>query len=343
MIEILSKVRFDGGQYVRGDGRARSGGVAGIGRQVPGAERARMLRMAVRLHAEEGVLKLLRYGPRGQERPALLASDGTLRDLQPLIGDVAGPALADSALARLQEVDHTLLAQVSPGARIGPCVGGVGKFIGIGLNYADHAREIGAAPPGEPVIFMKATSAISGAFDPIVVPRDSAKTDWEVELGVVIGATARHVEPDQALAFVAGYCVVNDVSERAWQLGGTGQWTKGKSADSFGPLGPWLVTRDEVTDPQNLALWLEVDGHRYQNGSTRTMIFDVPFLVSYLSRYMTLQPGDVICTGTPAGVGLAQRPAPVYLQPGQTVRLGVEGLGIQEQRVVAWDELPASG
>ena len=288
-------------------------------------------------------MKLLRCGLAGQERPALLAADGTLRDLSPLVDDIAGRALDDRELARLRDADPMQLAEVPSSVRIGPCVGGVGKFIGIGLNYADHARETGAEPPTEPVVFMKATSAISGAFDPIVLPRGAVKTDWEVELGVIIGRVARYVEPDQALSFVAGYCVVNDVSERGWQLGGTGQWTKGKSADSFGPLGPWLVTRDEIADPQDLSLWLAVDGHRYQDGSTRSMIFDVPFLLSYLSRHMTLHPGDVICTGTPAGVGLAQRPNPVYLLPGQTVRLGVEGLGVQEQRVITWDEVMRDG
>lgn len=283
-------------------------------------------------------MKLLRYGRPGEERPGLLDQEGNLRDLSGLVADIHPATLGDPELARLRAVDPNTLPMVTGAPRLGPCVGGVGKFLCIGMNYADHARETGAEPPAEPVLFMKATSAICGPNDAVIIPRGSAKTDWEVELGVVIGTTARHVTPEAALDHVAGYCVVNDLSERAFQLEGTGQWVKGKSADTFGPLGPWLVTRDEVADPQQLGLWLEVDGHRYQDGNTRTMIFDVAFLVSYLSRFMTLLPGDVISTGTPPGVGLGQRPEPVYLRPGQTMRLGIDGLGVQQQRTVAWEE-----
>lgn len=281
-------------------------------------------------------MKLLRHGPRGAERPGLLAADGSLRDLSGVVADIDGTTLGRDALHRLAALDLAALPVVPGQPRIGPCVGNVGKFICIGLNYADHARETGQEPPVEPVVFMKATSAICGPNDDIVIPRGSSKTDWEVELGVVIGTHCQHVESTHALAHVAGFCVVNDLSERAWQLEGTGQWVKGKSADTFGPIGPWLVTRDEIADPQNLAMWLEVDGRRYQDGSTRTMIFDVAYLVSYVSKFMSLHPGDVISTGTPPGVGLGQRPEPVYLRPGQTMRLGIEGLGEQRQRTVAW-------
>ncbi len=282
-------------------------------------------------------MKLLRYGFPGEEKPGLLDRDGDLRDLSGVVADIHPATLGDAELDRLRALDPRSLPRVSGQPRIGPCVGGVGKFLCIGMNYADHARETGAEPPIEPVLFMKATSAICGPNDDIVIPKGSSKTDWEVELGVVIGATARHVPPERALDHVAGYCVINDLSERAFQLEGTGQWVKGKSADTFGPIGPWLVTRDEVADPQNLVVWLEVDGHRYQDGNTRTMIFGVAFLVSYVSRFMTLLPGDVISTGTPPGVGLGQKPEPVYLRPGQTVRLGIEGLGEQEQHTVAWE------
>jgi 2-keto-4-pentenoate hydratase/2-oxohepta-3-ene-1,7-dioic acid hydratase in catechol pathway len=281
-------------------------------------------------------MKLLRYGPPGRERPGILAHDGTIRDLSGVIPDVNGSFLGDQAIRRLADVDPSRLPVVDGQPRFGPCVADVGKFICIGLNYADHARETGQEPPDEPVVFMKATSAICGPHDDVIIPRNSFKTDWEVELGVVIGTVCRHVSAGDALDHVAGYCVVNDLSERAFQLEGTGQWVKGKSADTFGPIGPWLVTRDEVPDPQDLPLWLEVDGIRYQNGSTRTMIFTVAYLVSYLSRFMSLHPGDIISTGTPPGVGLGQRPEPVYLRPGQIMRLGIEGLGEQQQRTVAW-------
>ena len=280
-------------------------------------------------------MKLLRYGPPGLERPALLDADGRLRDLSSVITDLAGDALLPVSIERIRGLDPATLPAVEGEPRLGPCVGRVGKFICIGLNYADHAAEAGAAVPREPIVFMKATSAIIGPNDDVVIPRGSQKTDWEVELGVVIGKPAKYVEEADALSHVAGYCVVNDLSERAFQLEGTGQWVKGKSADTFGPIGPWLVTADEVPDPQQLDMWLEVDGHRYQNGSTETMIFGVAFLVSYLSRFMSLQPGDIITTGTPPGVGMGQKPQPIYLRPGHRMALGVAGLGEQHQRVVA--------
>ncbi|HYG90966.1 MAG TPA: ureidoglycolate lyase [Azospirillum sp.] len=278
-------------------------------------------------------MKLLRYGPKGSEKPGLLDREGRIRDLSALVDDIAGETLAPEGLARLRGVDPATLPLVGGNPRIGPCVGRVGKLVCIGLNYADHAAESGMPVPKEPVVFMKATSCICGPDDDVEIPRGSEKTDWEVELGVVIGREAKYVSEADALTHVAGYCVVNDVSERTFQLEGTGQWVKGKSHDTFGPIGPWLVTADEVEDPQNLDLWLEVDGHRYQNGTTRTMVFGVVQLVSYLSRFMTLQPGDIISTGTPPGVGLGLKP-PVYLRAGQTMRLGVQGLGAQTQKVV---------
>jgi 2-keto-4-pentenoate hydratase/2-oxohepta-3-ene-1,7-dioic acid hydratase in catechol pathway len=278
-------------------------------------------------------MKLLRVGNVGEERPAMVDAEGRLRDLARVVGDIAGATLLPEALAELRKIDPRQLPLVSGTPRMGACVGGVGKFICIGLNYSDHAAESGMAVPAEPVVFMKATSAICGPYDDVMIPRGSEKTDWEVELGVVIGREARYVTEADALSHVAGYCVVNDVSERAFQLEGTGQWVKGKSADTFGPIGPWLVTVDEVPDPQALNLWLEVDGRRYQNGSTATMVFGVAHLVSYLSRFMSLQPGDIISTGTPPGVGLGQKP-PVYLRPGNVIRLGVQGLGEQRQTVV---------
>jgi len=282
-------------------------------------------------------LKLLRYGSPGAERPGLLDAEGRVRDLSAHVADIAGATLLPETLARLRRIDPQSLPLV-PGLaqdelRLGPCVGQVGKFICIGLNYADHAAESGMPVPAEPVVFGKWTSAIVGPDDDIEIPRGSSKTDWEVELGVVIGQGGRHIDEADALSHVAGYCVVNDVSEREYQLERGGQWDKGKGCDTFGPIGPWLVTADEVPDPQNLRLWLEVDGRRYQDGSTRTMVFGVAHLVSYLSRFMSLQPGDVISTGTPPGVGLGQKP-PVYLAAGQTIQLGIEGLGVQRQRVV---------
>lgn len=278
-------------------------------------------------------MKLLRVGPKGAEEPAVLAEDGSFRGLSGVIPDLAGAALGPESLARLAGLSLYSLPILSPDSRIGPCVGCVGKFICVGLNYADHAAESGMAVPAEPVIFMKATSAIIGPNDDVVIPDDSEKTDWEVELGIVIGRESRNVPESTALDHVAGYCVVNDLSERAWQLERGGQWVKGKSSDTFGPLGPWLVTRDEVPDPQDLHLWLEVDGHRYQDGSTRTMVFGAAMLVSYISRFMSLQPGDIISTGTPPGVGMGQKPQR-FLRRGQTIRLGIAGLGEQCQRTV---------
>jgi len=279
-------------------------------------------------------MKLLRHGARGQERPGVLGNDGHIYDLSSVIRDLTDEALAPESIARLQRTEISSLPRVDGDTRIGPCVARIGKFICIGLNYADHAAESGAAIPKEPVLFMKATSAICGPNDDAVIPRGAQKTDWEVELGVVIGAHAKYVEEKDALSYVAGYCLINDMSERAFQLEGTGQWVKGKSADTFGPIGPWLVTRDEVPDPQNLRLWLEVNGKQYQNGSTSTMIFGVAHLVSYISRFMSLQPGDIISTGTPPGVGLGQKP-PVYLRPGDHICLGIDGLGEQKHKVVA--------
>ena len=278
-------------------------------------------------------MKLLRYGRAGAERPGVLDAEGNLRDLSDVISEIDGSVFASETLARLKGIDPADLPLVEGTPRIGPCIASVGKFICIGLNYSDHAAESGMAVPKEPVVFMKATSAIIGPNDDVMIPRDALKTDWEVELGVVIGREAKYVTEADALSYVGGYCVVNDLSERAFQLEGTGQWVKGKSADTFGPIGPWLVTADEVPDPQNLHLWLEVDGHRFQDGSTRTMVFGVAHLVSYLSRFMSLQPGDIISTGTPPGVGLGQKP-PVYLRAGNVMRLGVEGLGQQVQTVV---------
>jgi 2,4-didehydro-3-deoxy-L-rhamnonate hydrolase len=279
-------------------------------------------------------MKLLRYGQPGQERPGMIGSDGEIRDLSGVLPDITGKSLSPESLDRLRQLDLSTLPVVPGNPRIGPCVSGVGKFICMGLNYSDHATESGMALPVEPIVFMKATSAISGPDDDVVIPRGSTKTDWEVELGVVIGSTAKYITEETALSYVAGYCVVNDISERAFQLEGTGQWVKGKSADTFGPIGPWLVTSDEVPDPQSLAMWLEVDGHRYQNGNTRTMLFGVAYLISYLSRFMSLQPGDIVTTGTPPGVGLGQKP-PVYLRPGNVMTLGIDGLGRQTQQVVA--------
>ncbi|HEU6456473.1 MAG TPA: fumarylacetoacetate hydrolase family protein [Roseateles sp.] len=283
-------------------------------------------------------MKLLRFGPPGQERPGLLDGSGRVRDLSAQIADVADTVLTPAGLRKLQGIDPASLPLVDglpqQDLRLGPCVGRVGKFICIGLNYADHAAESGLPVPTEPVVFAKWTSAISGPDDPVQIPRGSLKTDWEVELGVVIGQGGRYIEEANAMQHVAGYCIVNDVSEREWQLERGTQWDKGKGCDTFGPLGPWLVTADEVPDPQQLNLWLEVDGHRYQNGNTRTMVFGVAQIVSYLSRFMSLQPGDIISTGTPPGVGLGQKP-PVYLRPGQTMRLGIQGLGVQTQRTVA--------
>ncbi|MCK9549437.1 fumarylacetoacetate hydrolase family protein [Aquamicrobium sp.] len=278
-------------------------------------------------------MKLLRFGEPGRERPGLVDQSGSLRDLSGIVDDIAGDVLGDAGLDVLRRIDPGTLPLVGGSPRIGACVGTPGKFICVGLNYADHARETGKEPPAEPILFMKATSAICGPDDDIEIPEGSSKTDWEVELGVVIGKRAKYVREEDALEHVAGYCTVNDVSERAFQSERGGQWTKGKSHDTFGPVGPWLVTRDEVADPQVLELWLEVDGVRRQNGSTRTMIFGVASLVSYISRFMTLEPGDIIATGTPPGVGLGHKP-PVFLRAGQTMRLSVEGLGTQTQKTI---------
>lgn len=280
-------------------------------------------------------LKLLRYGEAGQERPGLLDAQGQVRDLGGQISDLQPSTLDDATLARLRALDPESLPLVERSGRIGACVGGVGKFVCIGLNYRDHADETGAAYPTEPVVFLKATSSIQGPDDDVILPRGSVKSDWEVELGVVIGKKAKHVSEAEALEYVAGYCVVNDLSEREFQLERGGTWDKGKACDTFGPIGPWLVTRDEVPDPQALRLWLDLDGVRRQDGNTGNMIFSVAQTVSYLSDFMTLHPGDVISTGTPHGVGLGQQP-PEYLRAGQSIRLGIEGLGEQQQRVRAY-------
>jgi 2-keto-4-pentenoate hydratase/2-oxohepta-3-ene-1,7-dioic acid hydratase in catechol pathway len=278
-------------------------------------------------------LKLLRYGRPGKERPGVLDADGKIRDLSEHVGDIAGAALAPAALKKLAKIDPKTLPAVRGNPRLGPCVAGTGKFICIGLNYSDHAAETGATVPPEPIIFMKATSAIVGPDDDVLIPRGSKKTDWEVELGVVIGKTAKYVSEAEALDYVAGYCVVNDVSERAFQAERQGQWTKGKSCDTFGPTGPWLVTKDEVADPQNLKMWLKVNGKTRQNGSTKTMVYGAAYLVSYLSQFMSLLPGDIISTGTPPGVGLGMKP-PKFLKNGDVVELGIEGLGTQKQTFV---------
>jgi ureidoglycolate lyase len=281
-------------------------------------------------------MKLLRVGDKGAEKPAILHSDGTYRDLSSIVPDLKGDAITPAGIAKIRAADPAKLPILDAKLRIGPCVGFTGKFICVGLNYADHAAETGAALPAEPILFQKATSAIIGPNDDVIIPKNSKKPDWEVELGVVIGKEARYVDEKDSFDHVAGYCVVNDLSERHFQTERGGQWTKGKSADTFGPIGPWLVTPDEVPDPQNLAMWLEIDGHRYQNGSTRTMIFGVRTLVSYISHFMSLQPGDIISTGTPPGVGMGVKPDPIWLKAGQTMHLGIEGLGEQTQRTVAY-------
>ncbi|TPL38224.1 MULTISPECIES: fumarylacetoacetate hydrolase family protein [unclassified Mesorhizobium] len=275
-------------------------------------------------------MKLLRYGEVGSERPGLLDADGTIRDLSAHVADIAGTTLQPASLEMLSKLDAKSLPAVSGKPRLGACVAGTGKFICIGLNYSDHAAETGATVPPEPIIFMKASSAIVGPDDDVLIPRGSEKTDWEVELGVVIGKTAKYVSQADALDYVAGYCVAHDVSERAFQAERQGQWTKGKSCDTFGPTGPWLVTKDEVSDPQNLKMWLTVNGKTMQNGSTKTMVYGVAYLVSYLSQFMSLHPGDIISTGTPPGVGLGMKP-PVFLKAGDVVELGIEGLGQQKQ------------
>jgi len=279
-------------------------------------------------------MKLVRYGEAGREKPGLVDDEGAIRDLSAHVKDVAGETLDPVRLAELEQIDPISLPKIEGSPRLGPCVAGTGKFICIGLNYSDHAAETGATVPPEPIIFMKATSAIVGPDDDLVIPRGSEKTDWEVELGFVIGRTAKYVSEDEALDYVAGYCVCHDVSERAFQTERHGQWTKGKSCDTFGPTGPWLVTKDEVADPQNLKLWLKVNGETMQDGTTQTMVYGVAHLVSYLSQFMSLQPGDIISTGTPPGVGMGMKPQR-WLKPGDVVELGIEGLGTQRQNVVA--------
>ena len=280
-------------------------------------------------------MKLLRYGQIGSEKPGVLGNDGEIRDLSGLITDIDASVLSDQALQKLRDADFSKLPVVSGDPRIGACVGNIGKMICIGLNYSDHAAETGATPPPEPIIFMKVNSAICGPNDDVRIPKTSEKTDWEVELGFVIGKKAKYVSEAEAMDHVAGYCIVNDVSERSFQAERSGQWTKGKSCDTFGPTGPWMVTRDEVPDPQNLKMTLDVNGKRYQDGSTNTMIFGVKFLVHYLSQFFTLHPGDVISTGTPPGVGLGVKPNPVFLKPGDEMHLSIEGLGEQHQKCIA--------
>lgn len=279
-------------------------------------------------------MRLLRVGPAGQERPALLDTQGQLRDLSAHCADIGGATLLPAGLAALRALDTNQLPLLDPSLRIGPCVGSVRKIVCVGLNYADHAAEANMALPAEPVLFMKPVSSICGPFDNVEIPRGAEKTDWEVELAIVIGQRAKYVSQADAMQHVAGYCVANDVSERAFQIERGGQWDKGKGHDTFAPIGPWLVTADEVPDPQALSMWLDVDGHRFQNGSTQTMVFGVRHVVSYISQFMTLEPGDLIFTGTPPGVGMGQKP-PVFLQPGQTMRLGIHGLGEQQLRTIS--------
>ncbi len=284
-------------------------------------------------------MKLLRYGPMGGEKPGMLDSAGAIRDLSKITSDLYPDVVSVMGLQRLRSVDPNTLPVVSGNPRIGAPIAHIGKVVCVGLNYSDHAAESGMPVPKEPIIFLKANTSICGPNDQVMIPRDSKKTDWEVELGVVIGRIAQHVPLETALDYVAGYTVVNDVSEREFQLERGGQWVKGKSCDSFAPIGPWIVTKDEVADPQNLHMWLEVNGHRYQNGNTKTMVFNCAHLVSYISRFMTLMPGDVISTGTPPGVGLGVKPNPVFLKVGDVMRLGIEGLGEQRQECIAWKPL----
>ncbi len=287
-------------------------------------------------------MKLMRHGAKGAEKPALVDAQGQVRDLSGVLPDITAETLTPAALRRLQDIDVGRLPLVAQPGRAAPPWRGMGKFICVGLNYADHAAESGVPVPSEPVLFLKATSSLIGCNDPVVLPQGSLKSDWEVELGVVIGSVARYVSEADALKHVAGYCVVNDLSEREYQLERGGTWDKGKGCDTFGPVGPWMVTADEVPDPQALGMWLEVNGKRYQNGSSSTMVFGVAQLVSYISRFMTLYPGDLISTGTPPGVGLGQKP-PLYLKAGDEIRLGIEGLGQQHQRVYAWDPVLIDG
>ncbi len=282
-------------------------------------------------------MKLLRYGPPGAEKPGMLDASGTIRDLSGVIADLKGDALSPAGLAKLAALDPASLPAVAGQPRLGPPVAGMTNLVCIGLNYADHAAETGSPVPKEPIVFLKSLGALCGPDDDVIIPKNSVKTDWEVELCIIIGTRATCVSEDQALDHVAGYAVGNDVSEREWQIERGGSWDKGKGADTFGPVGPWLVTKDEIADPQDLAMFLDVDGRRMQNGSTRTMIFGVKTIVSYVSHMITLHPGDVIFTGTPPGVGLGMKPAPVFLKAGQTMRLGIAGLGEQTQRTVAYE------
>ncbi len=279
-------------------------------------------------------MKLVRFGPKGEEKPGIVDAAGTVRSLEDHVYDIDGQVLSDTSLQELSNLDLTTLPEVGEGERLGPCVGNIGKILCIGLNYSDHAAEAGMEVPPEPVLFTKATSAINGPNDDVLLPRGSEKTDWECELAVVIGTEAKYVSEEEALDYVAGYCIVNDISERAYQIERAGQWVKGKSCDTFAPIGPWLVTKDEVPDPQNLSMWLEVNGVRYQEGSTKTMVYGVAHVVSYLSHFMSLQPGDVISTGTPPGVGMGMNPQ-IYLKAGDVMELGIQGLGVQKQKVVS--------
>ena len=279
-------------------------------------------------------MKLMRIGNLGNEKPAILLNDGSIADLSSIIDDIAGEAISPSGLEKIRQANLNSLPKLDASERIGACVGNVSKFIGIGLNYADHAAEAGLDVPPEPIMFMKATTCICGPNDTVIIPSNSKKLDWEVELGIVIGTKGAYISEQNALDHVAGYCVVNDISERENQIERAGQWVKGKSADTFGPIGPWLVTKDEIVDPQNLALWLELDGKKMQNGTTKTMVYGVKYLVHYVSQFMTLLPGDIIATGTPPGVGMGQKPEAVFLKAGQKMRLSVEGLGEQNQLTI---------
>ncbi len=283
-------------------------------------------------------MKLLRYGPKGQEKPGLMDATGTIRDLSGIVADITPDVLSPAGLAKIAAIDPASLPAVEGSPRYGVPINGVRKFIAVGLNFADHAAESNLPIPTEPVLFTKAVSCLTGPNDPVMIPKDSVKTDWEVELGIVIGSRARYVSEENALDHVAGYVLINDVSERAFQIERGGTWDKGKGCDTFGPVGPWVVTSDEVGDAQNLSMWLEVNGHRYQNGSSKTMIFTCRQLVAYISQFITLEPGDLITTGTPPGVGLGQKPEPKYLKAGDVMRLGIEKLGEQRQDVVAWTQ-----
>jgi 2-keto-4-pentenoate hydratase/2-oxohepta-3-ene-1,7-dioic acid hydratase in catechol pathway len=284
---------------------------------------------------EGNVMKLVRFGPAGKEKPGLIDQSGRIRDLSGLVADIAGPALSKDKLGEIARIETDRLPLVPAGTRLGPCVGHVGNFIAVGLNFADHAAETGATPPVEPILFNKAPSCIVGPNDDVMIPKGSVKTDWEVELAIVIGRSGSYIPEERSLDWVAGFCICNDVSERAYQTEGTGQWMKGKGCPTFGPLGPWLVTTDEIADVQKLGMWLDVNGERAQTGTTATMIFGVQHLASDISRFLRLEPGDVITTGTPPGVGMGMKP-PKYLKPGDKMRLGIDGLGVQEQRVVEW-------